>query len=366
MASYSEPLTSLGKGDSLNQQVLSAFPLCQLSEEDLSQNPRFCKLLATLSQHVDPTGLSVNLQKELEKTERELRTQRVVWLHSECLHRLLQEMIQEHGIKNNQSPAPPEEDKFYRTMEQNLLVMKCIRQLDVSANNDTNQLSILGLSAKDVLNFMPAEKDVLRMKKRLPMELEKHLKNKCFSLLAYYQPDSENESEGLKRVKLSHLPELLEGERKKAENLREKNREKTLLLQQQTHAYLTELLGCIHILQSLILEHRLKIQTELDRKKLEYFEAKCEIGIQKLRTEMLEIQLDTYTAGKISAHRKLREKLDAELEATQAEKQSVESKLASFEILGQEFEVLAEEYLRIRQEIDAKRWALTEFSQHNS
>lgn len=47
--------------------VLSAFPLCQMTEEDLIQNPQFCKLLATLSQHVDRTGLTQHLRRDLEK-----------------------------------------------------------------------------------------------------------------------------------------------------------------------------------------------------------------------------------------------------------------------------------------------------------
>jgi len=47
--------------------VLSAFPLCEMTEEDLIQNPLFCKLLATLSQHVDRTGLTQHLRRDLEK-----------------------------------------------------------------------------------------------------------------------------------------------------------------------------------------------------------------------------------------------------------------------------------------------------------
>ncbi len=44
-----------------------------------------------------------------------------------------------------------------------------------------------------------------------------------------------------------------------------------------------ELIKCIQLLQSLILEHRLKIQTDLDRKKLDYFEGKCELVLQKIK-----------------------------------------------------------------------------------
>ncbi|CAB1318535.1 unnamed protein product [Coregonus sp. 'balchen'] len=302
--------------------VLASFPLCQLTEEDLTQNPLFCKLLATLSQHVDLTGLTVTMKRELEKAERDLQTQRLSWLRSESMYRLLQEMIQENCVRKHHSTVAPEDDTFYKTVEQCLVVAQCVRQLDPSATTSQDQPPVLGLSAQ------------------------------------------QNESEGLKNMKLSRLSGLLESERKRAESLKEKSRESAALLQRQTHCYLSELLGCIQILQSLILDHRLKAQKELDRKKIEYFEAKCEIIMQKIRAEMLEIQLDTYTADTISAHKKIREKLEIQLNASQLEKQSVECKLSSFEIFGKEFEALAEEYSRLRQEIDTKTWALKEFSQH--
>jgi hypothetical protein len=39
-------------------------PPCNLSEEDLLQNPHFSQLLLSLSQHVDESGLSLTLAKE--------------------------------------------------------------------------------------------------------------------------------------------------------------------------------------------------------------------------------------------------------------------------------------------------------------
>ncbi|KPP57840.1 hypothetical protein Z043_124388 [Scleropages formosus] len=268
-------------------------------------------------------------------------------------------------------------------MEQCLLVAQCVRQLDPSSTTSQEQPPLLGLSAKHVLDLMPPEKDVRHMKQRLLAELEIRLKKKCFNILSYYQPDWEDESEGLKNLKLSRLPETLESESKRVEALREKEWERATLLQRQTHYYLSfaipahmgplllstthlqELMGCMQILQSLILDYHLKAQKELDKKKVDYLEAKCQIVIRKIRAEMLQLQLDTYTAEKISAHRKIKEKLDAELKAVRAEKQSAESMLSSFEILGQEFEALVQEYSQLRLEIDNKSWALREFSQHS-
>ncbi|CAJ1086650.1 HAUS augmin-like complex subunit 4 [Xyrichtys novacula] len=364
--SESTHVSSLGKGDSLHQQVLASFPLSDMTEEDLTQNPQFCKLLATLSQHVDRTGLTVPLKTELDKAEQKLQNQRHHWLQSESLYKGLQEMVQDHCIRKHHTTVPPDQNMFYETVEKCLLVSQCVRQLDPSTTTSQDQPSVLGLSPKQVMELMPSEKNVQRMRQRLPVELEKHLKKKSLSLLSYYQPEWESESEGLKTIKLSHLSAQLDKEKKRAENVKETCRENTVLLQRQTQLYLSELIKCIQLLQTLILDHRLKIQTDLDKKKLDYFEGKFELVFQKIKTEMVEIQLDTYTVDSISAHRKIREKLESELKARQAEKQSVESKLASFKILGKEFETLAEEYCRLRQEIEMKNWALKEFTQYSN
>ncbi|XDV21557.1 hypothetical protein PO909_026640, partial [Leuciscus waleckii] len=319
-------LSSLGKGDNLHQQVLSAFPLCEMTEEDLIQNPQFCKLLATLSQHVDRTGLTQHLRRDLEKAERELHSQRLSWLRVECVDRVLREIIQENRFSKGSS-SQTAEDKFFSTLEQCVMVGQCVNQVDISEHHS----GILGLTAERVMRQMPPEQDIVQMKQRLSSELLQHLKRKAVSILTYYQPQWENESEGLRSVKLSKLPELLDGERKRAKSLTERNRENTTSLQRQTHAYLSELLKCMKILQCLLLDLRLKAQKDLDRKKIEYFEAKCEIGLQKIRAEMLEVQLDTYTRDKIAAHKKITEKLNAELRTSEMDKQAVESKLASFE-----------------------------------
>uniref|UniRef100_A0A673CFS8 HAUS augmin-like complex, subunit 4 n=1 Tax=Sphaeramia orbicularis TaxID=375764 RepID=A0A673CFS8_9TELE len=348
-------VSSLGKGDSLHHQVLASFPLCDMTEEDLTQSPQFCKLLATLAQHVDRTGLTATLKTELDKAEQKLQSQRRHWLRSESLHRGLQEMIQDHCVRKHHTT-------FYETMEKCLLVVKCTRLLDPSSTTNQDQPFILGLNPQQVMELMPSEKNVLRMKQSLPRELEKHLKKS----VGVSSPTTKNESEGLKNTKLSHLSAQLDKERKRAEILKETCQENTVLLQRQTQLYLSELTKCIQLLQSLILDHRLKIQTDLDRKKLDYFEGKCELVLQKIKTEMVGIQLEMYTPDSIAAHRKIREILESELKACQEEKQSVESKLASFEILGKEFVTLAEEYSRLRREIETKNWALKEFTQYKT
>uniref|UniRef100_A0A672K9P9 HAUS augmin-like complex, subunit 7 n=1 Tax=Sinocyclocheilus grahami TaxID=75366 RepID=A0A672K9P9_SINGR len=213
-------VSSLGKGDTLHQQVLAAFPLCGISEEDLIQNPQFCKLLATLSQHVDRTGLTQHLRRDREKV-------RALTL----MHTSQPQAVEFHFSSANSA-------LFCSMLEQCLMVAQCVKQMDVSSDSTEDHSGILGLTAERVQRQMPPEQ-VLQMKQRLPSELLQHLKKKAVSVLTYYQPEWENESEGLRSVKLSKLPELLDAEQKRAKSLTEKNRENETLLQRQTHAQLS-------------------------------------------------------------------------------------------------------------------------------
>ncbi|KAM9718060.1 HAUS augmin-like complex subunit 4 [Menidia menidia] len=356
----------LGKDEILHQRVLASFPLCDVTEEDLTQNPLFCKLLASLTQYVDKTGLTVPVKTELDKAEQKLHSQKHQWLCSESLQRGLQEMIQDNCVRKHHTTVPPDQNMFFETMEKCLLLAHYVKQLDSSSTANWGQPAVLGLTPQNLMELTPIKLNVDRMKQGLSRKLEKHLKDKCLTLLSYLHPEWENDSEGLKVIKLPHSSSLLDKEKKKAESLKETWWENLIILQRQTQLYLSELTKCIQVLQTLILDHRIKMQTDLDQRKLDYLKEKCELVLQKIKTEMLEIQLETYTTDTISAHQKIREKLESELKALTAEKQAVESKLSSFEILGKDFEGLANEYFRLRQEIEMKNWALKELTQYKN
>lgn len=70
----------------LSCPVLASFPLCDITEKDLTQNPQFCKLLATLTQHVDQTGLTVPLKTELDKVSAD--TVLTLGQNLGCLHKI--------------------------------------------------------------------------------------------------------------------------------------------------------------------------------------------------------------------------------------------------------------------------------------
>ncbi|XP_063058698.1 HAUS augmin-like complex subunit 4 [Engraulis encrasicolus] len=342
------------KDISLHDKVLKAFPSADVTEEDLVQNPQFCKLLAQLSEHVDSTGLPKSRRKQLVKAEGDLDCELKKWMRPMITHQLLEEMVQEHVVGKQRCKQTAEDDKFYKTLEQCLLAAKC----GVGLQLGDAPCPVLGISAEHLKRAMPSEQDICDMQDRLPKELEKHLKKKANSILGFVQPESEKDSEGLKLKKFNHLPQMLKAERDRIEHLSKENEDLAFKLTRETHNYLNDSLEHMRLLQTLLLENRLKVQTEIDRKKLQYIEAKCRLAVQKIRFQMLEVQLDTYTPSKIATHKKISEHLETDLLASQKEKQDVKNQLDSYEVFGQEFKDLAEEYARLQAEIQAKKLAV--------
>lgn len=116
------------------------FPPCALTEEDLIQNPHFSKLLLSLSQHLDESGLSLTLAKEqaqvrpwekgwqeegkvLEREEsqtgvlfcfeawNEVRLHKTAWLRYEILQRVIQELLVDYYVKAQDTNLTSEDKK---------------------------------------------------------------------------------------------------------------------------------------------------------------------------------------------------------------------------------------------------------------
>ncbi|XP_005997088.1 HAUS augmin-like complex subunit 4 [Latimeria chalumnae] len=337
--------------------------LCQPSEDDLSQHPGFADLLLRLRQHVDETGLSTSLRKELEQADRELKLQRVGWLRSELLHRLIQELLQEYHAQKWETP--PEDATFYETLEQCLLVAECTKSLDPSKTTTQDAPPLLGLEIQHLMSLAPESESIRQMKEQLPGELEQRLKRKCFSVLSYYKPECEADSRELKTAKSCQLAELLEEENRRLQAEREGIRAQARLLQEQRVIYLAILTRCLGLLQRLLMDFRLKTQSDLDRKTVEYLEVKCNTILLQIRTGELEILLETYTAERVSAHRTIRATLEEKIQKEEQAMATSRRLLHSYEVLGAEFESLVQEYTHLKEEIVNKKWALHEFTKSN-
>ncbi|KAL2790197.1 HAUS augmin-like complex subunit 4 isoform 2 [Daubentonia madagascariensis] len=307
---------SPGEGMEILQQVCSKqLPPGNLSEEDLLQNPYFSKLLLSLSQHVDESGLSLTLAKEQAQAWKEVRLHKTTWLRSEILQRVIQELLVDYYVKTQ----------------------------------DTN------LTSED-------KKDFVWMRARLQLEVEEQLKKKCFTLLCYHDPSSDADSETLKAAKVWKLAEVLVGEKQQCQDAKSQQKEQMVLLEKKSATYSQVLLRCLTLLQRLLQEHRLKTQSELDRINAQYLEIKCSAMILKLRMEELKILSDTYTAEKVEVHRLIRDHLEGAIRLQEQDMEKSRQVLNTYEVLGEEFDRLVKEYTQLKQATENKRWALQEFN----
>ncbi|XP_045381776.1 HAUS augmin-like complex subunit 4 isoform X2 [Lemur catta] len=307
---------SPGEGMEILQQVCSKqLPPCNLSEKDLLQNPYFGKLLLSLSQHVDESGLSLTLAKEQAQAWKEVRLHKTTWLRSEILQRIIQELLVDYYVKT-QDTSLTSEDK----------------------------------------------KDFVWMRARLQLEVEEQLKKKCFTLLCYHDPSSDADSETLKAAKVWKLAEVLVGEKQQCQDAKSQQKEQMVLLEKKSATYSQVLLRCLTLLQRLLQEHRLKTQSELDRINAQYLEIKCSAMILKLRMEELKILSDTYTAEKVEIHRLIRDRLEGAIRLQEQDMEKSRQVLNTYEVLGEEFDRLVKEYTQLKQATENKRWALQEFN----
>ncbi|XP_059952459.1 HAUS augmin-like complex subunit 4 isoform X4 [Mesoplodon densirostris] len=307
---------SSGEGMEILQQVCSKqLPPCNLSEEDLLQNPHFSKLLLSLSQHMDESGLSLTLAKEQAQAWKEVRLHKTTWLRSEILQRVIQELLVDYYVK---------------TQDRNL-------------------------TSED-------KKDFVWMRARLLLEVEEQLKKKCFTLLCYHNPSSDSDTETLKAAKVWNLAEVLVGEKQQCQDAKTQQKEQMVLLEKKSATYSQVLLRCLALLQRLLQDHRLKTQSELDRINAQYLEVKCSAMILKLRMEELKILSDTYTDEKVEVHRLIRDRLEGAIHLQQQDMEKSRQVLNTYEVLGEEFDRLVKEYTQLKQATENKRWALQEFN----
>lgn len=336
-------------------------PPCNLREEDLLQNPHFSRLLLSLSQHVDESGLSLSLAKEQAQAWKKVRLHKTTWLRSEILQRIIQELLVDYYVKTQDTNLTSEDKKFHETLEQRLLVTELTQLLGPSSQERTMP-PLLGLEKADLLELMPPSEDFVWMRARLPLEVEEQLKKKCFTLLCYHDPNSDSDSETLKAAKVWKLAEVLVGEKQQCQDAKSQQKEQIVLLEKKSATYSQVLLRCLTLLQRLLQEHRLKTQSELDRINAQYLEIKCSAMILKLRMEELKILSDTYTAEKVEVHRLIRDRLEGAIRLQEQDMEKSRQVLNTYEVLGDEFDRLVKEYTQLKQATENKRWALQEFS----
>ncbi|KAM8961262.1 HAUS augmin-like complex subunit 4 [Pelodytes ibericus] len=341
------------------QYVSNRLSMISLDEEDLESSTQFCKLLQEISQMLEPGGASLEVSRQLEEAQRELRLQRKVWFRSEIIHRILLEMLVDFEIRNRDGCLNDEESRIKEVLQQCMLVAECSHLLmpDVSTAE-----SLLGLEKEDLHRLLPANTCISWMREQIKKYVEDWLKKKCFTFLSFHQPETDDDGDALRVAKALRLASTLEDEKRRLQNEREKHLETGAALEQQQEIYPQILLRCLFLMREAASELRLQSQSDIDRTNVDYLEAKSNALFLKLRMEELQVLTDTYTPEKLEVHRKIRENLEAALKIEKQELAVSQQILSSYEFLGPEFEELVQEYTQLRDKIKDNRWMLQELS----
>ncbi|NP_001089559.1 HAUS augmin like complex subunit 4 L homeolog [Xenopus laevis] len=344
------------------QYVSSRLSMLQIDEEDLERNAQFGKVLIELCPLLGPNGGSANLNRELEETRRELLLQRKMWMRSEVIYQLVQEMLLDLQVRKLEGSLTEEERKFQDGLQQCMLVSECSRLLTADSVPPSDSTSILGLDKQDLLDLLPPNMLVLWVRDRLQKQLEEALKKKCFTFLSFHQPETDEEGDVLRAAKVLRLASTLEDEKRRLQNEQEKHQEMRALLEKQQEIYPHVLLRCLSLLRQAASELRLRAQSDIDRINAEYLEAKSNALFLKLRMEELQVLTDCYTPEKVLVHRQIRDTLEAGVKKEKQELSTSRQILSSYEFLGPEFEGLVQEYTRLKDKIKDNRWMLQELS----
>ncbi|XP_067881978.1 HAUS augmin-like complex subunit 4 [Heterodontus francisci] len=349
--------------EQLSRAVNQRLPDFNLGAKDLAQNPKFTKLLMLLTDHLDRTGLSLTVKRDLEKARRELRKQKQEWLRAEALQRILNEMVTEYHINRWENPVRPGDRQFFETLEQCQVLARCCRQLDARESERADAgPPLLGLERQHLQDLLPEALDIQAMRQRLVPEVEKRLRERCFTVLCYYRPEYENNSEVLKMAKCGAMTEMFEADKQRQQKEQDKNRENQIAITNQTFTYLTVLYRCFEMLRQLIERHRLDQQPEIDQELQDYLKLKSKAMFTKLGLMRLELRHQLFNQDTVAAHNCIRTLLLEELEAQQQSDCALRGTLSLYQMLGTEFEELVAEYGRLREVLENKRWALAEFS----
>uniref|UniRef100_UPI00358F93A5 HAUS augmin-like complex subunit 4 isoform X2 n=1 Tax=Myxine glutinosa TaxID=7769 RepID=UPI00358F93A5 len=329
------------------------------SHEMLDQNPQFAHLLLMLRQFMDVNGLSSNVERELQQAKKKMMSVKRNVIEQQLLYHEIKEVASSaFSPKQERHLNNVEDESAYSKLDQCLVGAEILQRLQGAATEGCQCQPSHELSQKDFLKV----EDHKRVKEWLLPKLLQHLDEKCLLLFHYFKPDSEEEAKSKRSMqeawKLSDI--LLE---QKTPLLQEMKSLQFVLLQQKLqNIYLKSLLNSLAILDNMVAQCQLQIQSQADAVHVHFLQAKCRATCYKIRLEKLKILCDTYTPQKVEAQRRIRSLVEEEIFAQQMAHDTVTRNLEVYRGLGQSFSALVEEYEQLKNAADNQRWTLCEIS----
>eukprot|EP01135_Chromosphaera_perkinsii_P002420 Nk52_evm26s223 gene=Nk52_evmTU26s223 len=375
---------SFATDDSNNEPEL---PL-QIPPGLLEAHPNFAKLLSRLTPHLcTPLGCSMTMHQSLEEAKNECQESKINFFHkSLVLGRLL-----EYVYETDKARGEAGEDKRLHgeDLSQGNDVRDAVRVvleaelasqvLDVSYFNIHGEASgdgaspatLFGLSPADVEQHgsefaYPSAEDCVQMQQDLIPEIENRLKSMCEKIYNFYNPISgtsvalDRKSSKYSFAKASQLPALLEKDKATIEEESKEAKRLQGTREDYQKDIVHKIIEYVNLLQKVIVEYKLGSTYEASSVHSKWMVCKSEALILKLNLVKDQLLCDTYPEGAIKALGKIQAHLESSRDQLRNELLRYEAALKAYRCVGPGFEQLGKEYAAILEEIENKKWALSE------
>lgn len=340
------------------EKLNEALPV-QLTARDVHQNPEFVKLLSSLTQHLNNEGITVQVQKDYQQAQEEIRHAKHTWLLQNVLYQELKELLLDYELKGQEVAMSSDDKQFHSILQECLTLAEVEDYLDCNPDPGS-EVTLLGLSKDYLYHQNPYKKNLPYLQQKLIPEIEDRLRKNCENLVDFYEPQNEAGNSQLTFAKSSQLPAMVETDRHKLEEEKKLLKKERQNKDRQFSLYYQTLLDSLELIEQLISRHKLQNQAEHDTVTTEWLVARCDGLCLKIRLMELQILCDTYTKETVKALSKVREHLDVAMKEKRKEYTHATEALKSYESVGMGFDDLVEQYKILKEEIENKQWALNE------
>lgn len=234
------------------------------------------------------------------------------------------------------------------------------RLLDHLARQRTSSdICMLGLT-RDYVTDLCHSDDAEINKHVVVSELEKQLLNKSKNLVNYYDVSKKPGNDKVVEAKAAQLAAVF------------KLKRETLLVekgslrsdQEKRHVctlkYIEVLMKSFIVLEKLITEYKLRLQSENDRTNVKRLAICCQALQLKLRVIELQLLCDTYTAETTRALKQIKNHLNEKQTECEKELNTLTKALELYQSIGFGFDQLVAEFAHLMAEHENKTWALQE------
>lgn len=340
---------------SLLNTINDSLPVC-VTEDDVKNMPEFASLLLVLSKHINPSGININVQKEINEAEDLLWRKKREWLQQKILLTEARQLLIEWEMKALDGDLSESDQQFYEDFSKCVTIGEILPYLSPSTETD---VSLLGLTSEDLQRRHKFDS----LAPRIRTELENWMKKKCISIAQFYVPSGKTNNENLNHAKACQLPALVETHFQQVEQEElqlEQAKKQCKLLKQESHQNLKQ---CLALLEK-ICEKKLKLQEDVKNISCPYLEAYNKTLNSKLVLCNTDILCETYTEETIPTLRTIRKHLDDQLLKSKEEYTQVTQALQEYEKLGPDFTAVVDKYRKLKEKTESLQWSLDRLQKH--